>query len=57
MWRGRQRAGAYAVAVGVSAGYRVGLVEQAVADLACEVLTQAVEVGSQDLELLLGWGG
>lgn len=43
---------AYAVAIGVSAGYRIGLVEQTIADLACEMGPQAVELGTQHLELL-----
>ena len=36
----------------MSARYRVGLVEQAVADLACEMGAQAVKLGLERLELL-----
>lgn len=53
VWRAPgRRGGTYAVAVRVSAGYGVGLVEQAVADLAGEVCAQAVEVGAQHVQLL-----
>ena len=38
--------GTHAVAVRVATGYRVGLVEQAVADLAGKMGAQAVEVGA-----------
>lgn len=42
----------YCVAVRVAARYGVGLVEQAVADLACEVGAQAVKLGLERLQLL-----
>lgn len=38
----------------MSAGYRVRLVEEAVADLACEMAAEAVKVGAQRLQLLAG---
>lgn len=47
-------AGAYRVAVRVAARDGVGLVEQAVADLACEVVAEAVKLGLEGLELLAG---
>lgn len=48
----RSEGSAYCVAVRVPARYGEGLVEQAVADLAGEVVAEAVKLGLEGLELL-----
>ena len=46
------RCASYCIAVGVPTRYGVGLVEQAVTDLACEMGAEAVKLGLERLELL-----